>query len=69
MLELPVPPSKDPRYIRAYYKAHYSTICAAVPRPFKEEFRRACQSAGKSVHAVLIEKAAEFIQEQTPDHP
>lgn len=64
-METPVPPSKAPEYVREYHRAYYSTICANVPRPFKDEFRRACQNAGKSVHAVLIELAAAFIEENT----
>lgn len=63
--ELPIPPSKTPEYIREYHRAYYSTICANVPRPFKDEFRRACQNAGKSVHAVIIEMAAAFIASHT----
>ena len=63
--ELPKHPSKAPEYVRKYQNAYFSTICANVPRPFKDEFRRACQHAGKSVHAVIIEMAAAFIAEHT----
>lgn len=60
----PKQPSKMPEYVRKYHRAYYATISANVPRPFKDEFRRACQGAGKSVHAVLIELSAEYVAAQ-----
>lgn len=64
-MEIPAPPSKAPEYVRKYYREHYTTICAAVPRPFKEEFRRACQNAGTTMHNAIAEFAAAFIAEHT----
>lgn len=59
------PPSKTRAAIRAYQRKHFSTICANVPRPFKEEFRRACQHAGTTMHNAIAEFAAAFIAEHT----
>lgn len=67
--EPPKQPSKMPEYVRAYHRQHYATISANVPRPFKDQFRRACQNAGKSVHAVLIELAAEYVAVHAGDAP
>lgn len=59
--EPPKQPSKMPEYVREYHRQHYATICANVPRPFKAEFRRACQNAGTTMHAVILRAAAEYV--------
>lgn len=58
---MPKDPSKTPEAVRQYQRKHFATISANVPRPFKAEFRRACQNAGTTMHAVLLRAAAEYV--------
>lgn len=61
MWETPKNPSKMPEAVRKYQRECFATISANVPRPFKAEFRRACQDAGTTMHAVLLRAAAEYV--------
>lgn len=61
MWETPKRPAKMPEAVRKYQRHHFATISANVPRPFKDEFRRACQDAGTTMHAVLLRAAAEYV--------
>lgn len=61
MWETPRRPAKMPEAVRKYQRQHFATISANVPRPFKDEFRQACQTAGTTMHAVLLKAAAEYV--------
>lgn len=61
MWETPKNPSKMPEAVRKYQRERFATISANVPRPFKAEFRCACQDAGTTMHAVLLRAAAEYV--------
>lgn len=61
MWETPKNPSKMPEAVRKYQRERFATISANVPRPFKAEFRQACQTAGTTMHAVLLRAAAEYV--------
>lgn len=49
---------------RKWDKANMADISCRVPKAKKEEFRKACEKAGVSMHSVLLKAIDEFIRKE-----
>lgn len=63
----PKPTSKRKPYARAYKRTYYTTITATVSREMHDEFRKACQTRGVSMHAAIKAFAKKYIRDCETD--